>query len=290
MLESFKRSFILIKESASVLRQDPELIWLTIASFVSLGAIIALSAVVGLGSGMIVTTEGSESITLSGVLLIALIYFLCYFSQIYFQVALVAAVMHRMDGEDPSIRFAINQANHRLFAIVIWTLIAGTVGLIINAIEKGARNRGSGFGASLIIWILGASWNLLIFFVIPVIVAENKSGIGAIKQSSRVLKERWGNAIIGNQGIGVIVFLAFLILSVAPIALGFLALDVSFSLGILIIAVGILGGITTATVGSTLSTTYRAVLYRYATAGEIGQYHKEVLDSAFRPSTDLRVR
>ena len=39
MLESFKRSFILIKESASVLRQDPELIWLTIASFVSLGAI-----------------------------------------------------------------------------------------------------------------------------------------------------------------------------------------------------------------------------------------------------------
>ncbi|MBI67947.1 MAG: hypothetical protein CL777_04290 [Chloroflexi bacterium] len=288
MFGSFSRSFKLFKESWSVLRQDPELVWLTIASFFSVGLIIVLFIGIGFSNNMIVAEEDAESITSGGVFLIVLAYFLCYFSQIYFQVALVSAVMHRMDGYDPSIRFAINQANHRLFAILVWTLIAATVGLIIKAIEEGARRRGSGIGASIIVMILGASWNLLVFFVIPVIVAENKTGISAIKQSGKIIKERWGSAIIGNQGIGLLVFIAVLLTGAGPIALGVFAIDASFLLGALLILLGILSGMTVAAIGSTLSSTYRAVLYRYATAGEIGQYHKEILDSAFRPSSDLR--
>ena len=138
MFATIGRSFRLIGESYRVLRQDPELIWLTVGSFV---AVLVLGLVLG-GFGLGTGALDPQGQTISGVGIVLLVvgYLASYFAIIYFQVALVAAVMYRMDGGDPDIRYALGQANQRIGAIFIWAVIAATVGLILRALEGAARS------------------------------------------------------------------------------------------------------------------------------------------------------
>jgi len=291
MFESIGRSFRLIKESARLLRHDPELIWLTVGSFVAVGVLLLVLGGFGLSIGVIDTD--TDSVQSSGLVLLGVGYFLTSFVIIYFQVALVAAVMHRMDGGDPDLSYAIGQANHRLGAIIIWALISATVGLILKGLENAARNREGAAGriiASIVVGLLGFAWSLMVFFVIPVIVAEDAKGVDAIKRSSGVLKAKWGEAVIGNQGIGLITFLAILLLASVPTVLGITAYSTNVVLGGSLIMVGFGIGMFVAAAGSALDSTYRAVLYEYATKGEVGGFSREVLDSAFRPKSDIRGR
>ena len=288
MFAAIGRSFRLIKESYRLLRHDPELIWLTVGSFVGVGVLVVVLGGFGLSIGVV--DADTESVKSSAFVLLGLGYFLTSFVIIYFQVALVAAVMHRMDGGDPDLSYAIGQANHRLSAILIWALISATVGLILKALESAARSQ-SGAGriiASIIVGLLGFAWSLMVFFVIPVIVAEDAKGIEAIKRSSSTLKSKWGEAVIGNQGIGLLTFIAIFVLAGIPVFLGIVALNTNVVLGGGLIAVGAAIGMFVAAAGSALDSTYRAVLYEYATKGEVGSFSREVLDTAFRPKDDIR--
>jgi hypothetical protein len=288
MFAAIKRSFRLIGESFRVLRQDPELIWLTVASFVGVTIVAALIGGFGLSIDAFGTDE--QPVSGPGYALLALGYFVGYFIIIYFQVALVAAVLHRMDGNDPDLGYAISQANHRLGAIIMWAAIAATVGLLLRALESMARGQ-NGAGrivAQIVVSLLGIAWSLMVFFVIPVIVVERKSGLEAIKRSSSTLKEKFGEANIGNQGIGLIMMLSIFVLAGIPLFIGFTLYNVNSLLGGIVI-LGAMGvGVFIAAGGSALDSTYRAVLYRYATAGDAGQFSREVLDTAFRPKDDLR--
>jgi hypothetical protein len=235
--------------------------------------------------------DASGTVSGPGIVIVALGYLASYFVIIYFQVALVAAVMHRMNGGDPSIGYALNQANQRLGAIFVWAVIAATVGLILRALEGMARDSENGFGrivGSIVVSLLGFAWGLMVFFVVPVIVVENTSGIEAIKRSSSTLKKRWGEAVIGNQGVGLIVFLAILVFAGLPIMLGLAAMNTVAALGVVLVVLGIGIGVFLAAAGAALDSTYRAVLYRYATVGETGAFSREVLDAAFRPTQDIR--
>jgi hypothetical protein len=288
MFAAIGRSFRLIGESYRVLRQDPELIWLALASFVAVTFVAVVLGGFGLSIGAFGANE--EPVRGPGYALIVIGYFLGYFAIIYFQVALVAAVMHRMDGNDPDIRYALGQANRRLGAIIMWAAIAATVGLLLRALESMARGQeGPGrIVASIVVSLLGIAWSLMVFFVIPVIVVEQTTGVEAIKRSSRTLKEKFGEAIIGNQGIGLIMFLAIFVFAGIPLFIGFTVWNASALVGSVIIVVAMGLGVLIAAGGSALDSTYRAVLYRYATVGESGEFSREVLDSAFRPSGDLR--
>jgi hypothetical protein len=289
MFGSIRRSIRLIGESYRVLRQDPELILLTLASFFGISI---LTVALG-GFGLITGAFSLENETISGLgfALMAMGYFGGYFTIIYFQVALVAAVMHRMDGYDPDIRYALNRANHRLGAIVMWASIAATVGLLLRALESAARGKNGeqpNMLAQIVIGLLGFSWSMIVFFVIPVIVVEQTSGLNAIKRSSSILKDKFGETVVGNQGIGLIVFLATALFAGIPLLLGTMVWNSTPALGIVFLISGLGIGVFLAAGGASLDSTYRAVLYRYATAGEGGQFSREVLDSAFRPKNDLR--
>jgi hypothetical protein len=291
MFAAIGRSFTLIKESYKLLRHDPELIWLSVGSFIAVGVLVLVLGGFGLSIGLV--EADTESVKSSAYVLLGIVgigYFATSFVIIYFQVALVAAVKHRMDGGDPSISYAISQSNHRLGAIFIWALISGTVGLILKALETSARQR-KGIGGmipSIMVGILGFAWSLMVFFVIPVIVAEDAKGIQAIRRSGTVLKSKWGETVIGNQGIGLLTSLAIFIFAGIPVFLGLAAIDSSVTLGGGLIAVGAANGMFLAAAGSALDSTYRAVLYEYATKGEVGTFSREVIDSAFRPKDDIR--
>jgi hypothetical protein len=284
MFAAIGRSFRLIKESYRLLRQDPELIWLTVGSLVAVGLLVVFLGGFGLSVGAVDTD--TETVNVSAFVLVGIGYFVASFIIIYFQVALVAAVMHRIDGGDPDLSYAISQANHRLGAIVVWSLIAATVGLILKALEGAARDSQGGVGgivAVILVSLLGFAWSLMVFFVIPVIVAENVNGIEAIRRSTSTLKSKWGEAIIGNQGIGLIAFLAILVLGGVPIGLGIVALSTSVILGVSLLVTGLVIGLFVAAAGSALDSIYRAVLYEFATKNKVGTFPRELVDSAFRP-------
>lgn len=289
MFATFGRSFKLIGESYRVLRKDPELIWLAVASFAAVAVIAVVFGGFGFGTGMIDPNSGT--ISGPGIIVLAIGYLISYFAIIYFQVALVSAVLYRMGGGDPDLRYALGEANKRLGAIFIWAAIAATVGLILRALESMASNSNNGSGnivGSIIVSLLGFAWGLMVFFVVPVIVVEDVSGVTAIKRSATTLKRRWGEAIIGNQGVGLVVTLAVVVAGGAAFALGNAAMGVSAPLGWLFMGAGAVVVLFLVAGGSALDSTYRAVLYRYATEGETGGFSKEVLDSAFRPKRDIR--
>jgi len=287
MFGAFKRSFHLAKESFRVLRKDPELMLLTAASFVGVAIIAILAVAAGFITGAI-DANSETVINATGILVLAVAYFIGYFIIIYFQVALVSSVQFRLSGGDPNVRYGISQANKHLGAILSWTVIAATVGLILRILESAARGRdGAGRIIGMIILsIIGTAWGLLVFFVIPVIAAEGVGGFEAIRRSSRIVKHRWGEAIVGNAGMGLLIGLLLVVTTGPLFAIGAALFtrsgDGNALMGGLFIALAIIVALGLMVFSASLNSTYRAVLYAYATNNKTGGFSKETLDNAFR--------
>jgi hypothetical protein len=288
MFESIGRSWNLAKESLGVIRKDPELMIFPIVSFIA-GVVVA--GVLGTLAFFTDSFGGDSTVSALGIVLIFLFYFVTYFVTIYFQVALVAAVKLRLSGGDPTLGYGIGEANKRLGAIASWAVIAAIVGLILRLLEGAARRSRGGLGnivAQIAIGLVGMAWSLATFFVIPVIAYEGVGGFEAIKRSAGVIKRRWGEAVVGQAGIGLIMFgLAILVGGVFGI-IGILLLTngstVGTVIGIAFISIAVLGVLSIVVLAATLQSIYTAALYEYATKGQAPTiFSQNALDSAFRP-------
>ena len=138
-------------------------------------------------------------------LVIFLFYFVNYFFMIFFNSAAVVSAIYVMRDGSPSIGKAIKIVMGRIGALAGWTLIAATIGLIINSLE----NQSDKFG-SLFTGLLGLSWTVVSFLVLPILVIENKGPIFSLKESARMLKHSWGEQLIGHFSFGLIFFLLML--------------------------------------------------------------------------------
>jgi hypothetical protein len=287
MFGSIERSWNLAKESLGVIRKDPELMIFPIVSFIA-GVVVA--GVLGTLAFFTDSFGGDSTVSPLGIIFIFLFYFVTYFVTIYFQVALVASVKLRLSGGNPTLGYGIGEANKRLGAIASWAVIAAIVGLILRLLEGAARrNRGIGsIVAQIAIGLVGMAWSLATFFVIPVIAYEGVGGFEAIKRSAGVIKRRWGEAVVGQAGIGLIMFgLALLVGGVFGI-IGVLLLTgggtVGTVIGIAFISVAVLGVLSIVVLAATLQSVYTTALYEYATKGQAPTiFSQNALDSAFKP-------
>src|SRR5690554_6670248 len=90
-----------------------------------------------------------------------LTYVALYAVGIFFQAAVIAGAMERMRGGDPTLRSALSAAASRGGQIVLWAVVAATVGIALHAIEDRL-----GFVGRIIARIAGAAWALATFFVV----------------------------------------------------------------------------------------------------------------------------
>lgn len=292
-METFARSYKLALESLKVLRLDPELALFPIISF--LATVVAALAIggVGLFAGLFNLEAG---ISLAAVLFAFLFYFCAYFIAIYFQVGLVASVQLRLAGGNPTLSTGLKAANRRLGAIASWAVIAAIVGLILRLLESAARRNTQGWGrivAQIAIGIAGLAWSLATFFVIPVLAAEGIGGFGALKRSVSIIKRRWGEAVIGQGGIGLVFGIAAIVWGVGFGVLGLWALASGGALGAVagvpLVITAAVGVVVLLTLSATLQSVYTAVVYQYATAGKTGEYFSPaLLQDAFRPDRQSR--
>jgi hypothetical protein len=152
------------------------------------------------------------------------------------------------------------------------------VGLVLQAL----RERGGAAGA--IVSLIGnMAWGLITFLVVPILVVEGVGPIEAIKRSASLLRKTWGEQIVGNFSIGLVIGLAFLVVAVLG-GLGVFALfNLAMALGVVSAVILVAGLILLALVGSTLSGIFNIALYRYAVGKDSGEFFpQETLAGAFR--------
>ena len=124
------------------------------------------------------------------------------FVTIFFNAAIVGTAMKRLHGEDASIKDGLALARQHLGKIFVWALITATVGMILRTCQERA-----GIVGRIVIGLIGIAWNVITFFVVPVLLYEPVGVPEAIKRSASIFRQRWGEQFIGNATIGLAIFL-----------------------------------------------------------------------------------
>ena len=266
MFESWGRSWQLVKASWAVLLSDKELLWFPVIS----GIVTVLICIVMFIPSVVVSvtlfsTGAGEGVTqVFGFAGLFIFYLVTYTISIYFNTALIGATMIRLDGGDPTMKDGFQIANSRLSKIIGFAAMSATVGVVIRFLQE----RGGLLG-NIVSWLGGIAWNLATFLVIPILVTHDIGPIEAVKRSTALLRETWGEQITGNWSIGGIFAIAYILLVLVGIGLAFFAgavlesvtgvIAVVSLIVILFVILGIIQG--------ALNGIYQAALYRYAESG-----------------------
>jgi hypothetical protein len=204
------------------------------------------------------------------------------FFAIFFNVALAACAARSLRGEDTKVSDGISAAMRQLGPILGWTVVAGTVGVILRVLEDRLPLLGQIATA-----IAGAAWSVATFFVIPVIALEGTGPFTSLKRSVQVIKARWGEGATGQLAIsaatGLIVFgIAF---GVGGLAFALFAINLA-PVGYVVGAVAVVAVIVVAIVSSALSSIFRVAVYQYAATGQVPSgFDTGLVQSAFGPRT-----
>ena len=279
MAGKFARSWSLVQASAAVLQSDKELLVFPLVSMIAVMLVIATFMVPIIGFGVYQHVGRDDPMRPVLYLYMFLFYFVQYIVIFFFNTALVGAAMIRLDGGNPTVADGLRIARSKLMPIIGYAAIAATVGMILRALEQRA-----GFIGRIVIGMLGVAWTVATFMVVPVLVSSDVGPVEAIKESASLLKDTWGENLIGNGGIGVVfglvTFVVMLIgvgLTMAVLSNGMVPLAVVFG-GITVLAV-----LALALVQSALAGIYSAALYRYATEGQApAGFDSDALQGAFR--------
>ncbi len=109
---------------------------------------------------------------------------------------------------DPTLADGLRAADRHLPSILGYSLIAASVGLILNALQERSRKIILG---RIAVGMLGMAWTLISFLVVPVLVLEGVGPVAAIQRSTQLLTQTWGEQIASTFGFGAIGFLFSLV-------------------------------------------------------------------------------
>ena len=277
----FSRSWALAKASMAVLKSDKELLVFPLVSG-AVALIVAATFILPMfGMGMFRNLEAGEaSLPAMAYVWLFCFYVVQYFVIFFFNAALVAAAMIRLEGGDPTVADGLRAARERIGPILGYAAIAATVGMLLQAMKNKENNVVMRIVGSL----LGVAWTLASFLVVPVLVMQNVGPIDAIKRSVELLKRTWGENAIGNVGIGLVFGLVTALVVVVAAVLVFLAASVSGALAVTVAVFAVLALVTLGIIQSALAGVYSAALYRYATVGEApAGFSGTGLQTAFQP-------
>ncbi|MGJ3240052.1 MAG: DUF6159 family protein [Anaerolineae bacterium] len=280
MFETFGRSWQLVKASWSVLQADKELLWFPVLSGVAMIAVSIALFIPTVAFGLFTATMSDEIAQVMGFIGLFIYYLITYTVGIYFNTALIGAAMIRLDGGDPTFKDGIEIANARLSKIVMFAAMSATVGVILRMLQE----RGGVVG-NIVSWLGGMAWSLATFLVIPVLVVHDLSPWDAVKRSTSLLRETWGEQITGSWSIGGVFFLLYIpviLIGGALIFAGVAAESMTMIVGAIVLT--ILAMILLGIIQGALSGVYQAALYRFAETGAApDNFDIDLIRGAFKP-------
>jgi hypothetical protein len=284
MFDKISRSWALAGECWDVLREDPALLIFPLLSATAIVLILASFAVpiwamyhhdqAALAGGSVSHT--ARVLSYAGTYVF---YVISYSITMFFNSALIAVALRRLDGESASVQEGLQSALSNLPAILGYALIAATVGTMLRAIEERV-----GIIGRIVTAIVGAAWTLATAMTLPVLVVEGVGPVEAISRSLDLLQQNWGENLIGNGGISI--GIAVIAIPLFAIAWAFMMFAISTkALGAMVLAAVVLAVtvVGLSLVSATLHAIYTAALYRFATGNkDNGGIRQDLLAGAFR--------
>jgi hypothetical protein len=275
------RGWALTKQSFRVLRADRSLLLFPVISVPA--AVLAAAIVMGPGVALYAAGNQEAFLIAFGV---ATLYVLTLVA-VFFNTALAAAASKSLNGEDTTVGDGLSVARARFGAIAAWALVQTVVGVIVSVLQELA---GDSIVGRILIGLLNFAWSAVTFFVVPIIALEGLGPRAAFNRSVSVLRERWGEGVVGTVSVGGVVFL-FALLPILVLGGGGFALVNSGS----DVAGGVLLGLAAvvllvaALIGGTANAIFRVALYRYATDGaSLGGFDPSQMQAAFGPKRRRR--
>jgi hypothetical protein len=207
---------------------------------------------------------------------------------IFCNVALVRSALDYYAGREPSVRAGFAAAMTCLPQILGWAFVALTVGVILSAIQGLLKDK-LGLLGDLVGGLFEIGWSVVTYFVLPVLAAEKLGPIAAVRRSSAIVRSKWGESLAGETQFGIIGLLLF-VLAAALFGAG-LAIHLSYSaaalgLGVVLMAIGLLGAAAAMAIMSALSTVFQTGVYLYATTGQVpAALDADLVKGAFKPKS-----
>jgi hypothetical protein len=268
VFETFSNSIAIVKQSFKILLAEKELFLFPLIS----GVInVVLFIAILLWLFFLYTIGGNSGITMILGLISFLVYYLVsYFVIIFFNVGLVTCAGLRLNNTDPEFGDGIKESLKRIGPILGWAVISATVGLILKILSSGKRN----FLGKIIAGILGMAWNFLTFFVIPVMVFEEKGPMAAMGRSKDLFVKTWGQNVVGRFSISLIMGL-FALLGIIPLAISFLTGNIFIIITVFLFV--FLYWVILALISMSLSGIFSTALYFYASTGKVPEVFDEKL-------------
>ncbi len=274
MFESFGRAFQLLKESYAVIKQDKRImLFPVISSVISAGILISLFVFIYLDSKNQIFVN-QDFTPYYPVMLLS--YLAIYFVGTFFNASLMSCAQIMLNGGRPTLKDGIHNATKNLHKIIMWSLISGTISIVLRIIAER-----SGLIGRIVTAVIGMAWSTATFLALPIMIFEESNVIGSIKKSMYLLKKTWGENLIGQGSLGVICLVllipAIILVLVSIITVGISGLPVV--LGLMLFYIFLV-----CVVISTLETVFKVALYNYAATGKIpSSFSSDVITKSFRP-------
>src|SRR5437660_11454351 len=219
-MNKFQRSWLLLKSSLAVIGRNRLLLVFPVTIFLCTSAIILFflaPPILRPTSHSYLTVEHWQDIgnslfrntnaggqnpeyvfTPMAMTYLAFLYLLSMFLATFCNVAFYHEILAALSGQSVSILRGVKFACSKVWSILMWSLFAGLIGLLIKTIEERMPLVGRIVGR-----IIGLAWSIAAVFSIPVIVREqeNANPIAVLRKSAGVLKQTWGEALIGYVGL-----------------------------------------------------------------------------------------
>jgi hypothetical protein len=210
----------------------------------------------------------SESSNITGYAGVFLFYLVNYFIVIFFNTALMHCAVKTFYDEETTLADGISFSMSRIVKILGWTIVSATIGIILEVIAN------TGKIGQIVTAFMGIAWSLLTFFVVPILVFQDKGVIESIKDSGRMMKDKWGESLTMNMSFGLFQILGVILAA----GLGFLITKINLVLGI---AVAVVAAVLVLTVFAAAKTIFIAAVYNQVNGRPTGTFDATVLDSAF---------
>ena len=280
MFQRISRGWHLFKQTFSILSREKSLLFYPIIAGIIILLILGLLFIPAL---FIFSTTGinPDTMGITGyalwILMLFAIFLVTAFVSSFFKAGIVYNATEVIKGNDPAFKDGIDAAMPKIVSIFTWAFIAATVGLILSLLRESDNPLGR-ILTEIVIGIAGAVWNLVTFFVIPVIIFEDLGAVASIKESWGLFKQTWGETVVAGFSFVVVMIPAFLFMVGTFFSAIFLPFEVFGGMLVLTIIIFAISAILI----SALQGILVALLYHYAKTGEMSPLvDRDLIEGAF---------
>jgi hypothetical protein len=280
-MSRFERSWQLIKASMDVLRNDNALLILPAISGVATALIAAGFVALAMSDGTFAALRAAgphHPPPAEFYAWLFCMYVVQYFVVIFFNTALVGAAIVLLGGGRPTVGDALKVALSRIGAILGYAIISATVGVFLQFVAERL-----GVIGRLIVGGLGLAWTAATFLVVPILAAEGVGPLAAIERSSELLRKTWGENLIGNAGITLVMSTISGAIAVIGYGGGMLLFKRGYDvLGVALISAAATAFVLVVLVTAALAAIYAAAVYWYAVSGKSPvDFDDDLIERAF---------